>query len=335
VYLAQDTPSHVAYDINGRQYVETQDTSGEWIGRGWIKIDGEPVEQKVPARSTLSSVICRQQMRNEGPGLPEAQHDAGIGFNLFLLPGALPTNSYNLTPYYACNGWLLGKQEQAGHPLHLVYDPQYPNISAMLQQATQTDTLETGLEVRRQQCPGGLVDRRVWKTMALEEPPECLVISVVRSELQQNRDLTVQELPVIPSERIMFFGTIYHLVTFGTKTGTRQEGHWTARVKTTSGWYNIDDEIVAPVPISSITNETNGVLFIYQRAEVPLLPIDEEGGLKNSNSKRCWANAFIQMIRYSAVFASRIGIVGRLPTVKELFCLIDGDGTSATGKRFK
>jgi hypothetical protein len=327
IHLARNTEIRTTYSINGRQYAETKTVFGTWQGRGWIRIHSERSRPERSTDTTVDEFICQQQMRNEG--LPEAQHDAGIGFNTFLLPGTLPQNAYNIEQYYRCRGWLLGKQEQSSQPLNILYT-RNATIQQMVTETVQTNVLETGLEVRRSQCPGGIATQRVRKTSSLDSSPDCLVLSVVRAELYSDTRLTVQKLPVHPSESLLFFGHNYELVSIGTKSGTKQDGHWMACVKTTTGWFQMNDMRITG--IADIATITNGVHFIYQHERTPLLPLAREG-LPNKSAKKCWANTFLQMIRYSAIMASRIGVLGRLPSFPELFCLVDRNGGADEERR--
>jgi hypothetical protein len=132
--------------------------------------------------------------------------------------------------------------------------------------------------------------------------------------------MTVERLPIRPSQQLVMFGKVYKLVSMSIKTGPTARGHWMACVNTTTGWYLISDaDPISRVP--DISRITNGVQFIYEESDVPLFEIDKQG-LENS-SYRCWANTFTQMVRYSPTFGSMIGITGRLPSFNELFGLID------------
>ena len=171
----------------------------------------------------------------------------------------------------------------------------------------------------RQECGrrGGKTSHRRTETLSLSLPPPCLVLHAVRDVLDPS--LRVESLPLRPSSTLMLFGKSYTLVSMSAKTGTAHRGHWIACVKTTTGWYQIDDATVSP--IQDLSQMTNGVHFLYEEIDTPLFTLDPQG-LPNPNN-RCWANAFTQVVRYSPTFASRIGITGRLPSVNELLALID------------
>jgi hypothetical protein len=320
--LVYGTQVRGTYRVRGRRYIYTKTPQGKWAGRGWVA--GEhfgqtaPLEiQKKPDVTLARFIWTRMRMATNGK---EEQQDPGLGFSKFLLPGIL-YNAYNMEPYYICPGtpyWFPGKQEQFGQPIVVSYSPAYQSIQTLLTLTLRSHAVE-GIHVRRSQCTNGTTSHVMRKTSPLNKPPPCFVVSVQRLELSHSPDTQVEELPVSPSKSISIFGKRYKLVSMSIKTGTQSRGHWMACVNTTTGWYRMDDSKVTSVP--DITKVRNGVQFIYEEEDVPLLAIDKQG-LENK-TWRCWANTFTQMVRYSPTFAATIGITDRLPSFNDLWCLVD------------
>jgi hypothetical protein len=327
IYLARKTLVRKTYNVGGREYVETKSAKGQWQGHGWVKkpTGTEVSDRRSEPTYTVADFLSRTHIQNAG-GL-ERQDDAGIGFNIFLAPGALPYNAYNYTQHFAAQsaiGWDLRQTAQNIQPLVLpTVGRSLVSVDQLLQETIQTNVLDDLIDYRNADNTRGA--KMLRQTFPLESPSPCLVLTVCRQSQLHSPNVPTEDLPIRPSETVTLFGRPYHLVSMTIQKGHPSGGHWKACVKTTTGWFMLDDKHRphSVQNISDISTITNGVHFIYQEAGIPLFPFDRQC-LQNQGN-RCWANAFSQIVRYSAVFASRIGIVGRLPSFNELLCLmIDG-----------
>lgn len=329
VQLVRGTPVQSTHRINGRIYVYTQTSHGEWIGRGWVddasfRVTVPRVASKVPM-FTLARYIWAK-MKGDA-GTREEQYDPALGFSKFILPGVL-YNAYNTEPHFICPGtheWFIGRQEQHPQPLSVGYtrgaSDTVMSVRMLVKQTLRSPIIEESA-VSRSQCAsssGGKTSHMMIKILPTSTPIPCIVLAVVRNELFLQPRATVESLPVRPSLYLTIFTKRYKLVSFSIKTGSQTRGHWMACVNTTTGWYLMDDGNVTR--IEDIKQVTNGVQFVYEEEDMPLFAIDKTG-LENPGL-RCWANTFTQMVRYAPTFASTLGITGRLPTFNELFGLID------------
>ena len=314
--------------VGERTFVQTHSGQHRWIGRGWVGVSessessesSEPSEPSEPSKPSeepgLAEVLWKQvRSQNRGQDVPGDPADV---FSGLLLPGLL-SNAYNTTTHYICpdapDTLVMGRSETVSQPLAVAYQASTRSVHALLQHTTRSGTREA-LQVRKSV---GLSSHRILFTHPSDRPPACLVLSVVR-DLRPTQ--TVESFPLQPSEVVSFFGFRYRLVSFSLKSGSPRGGHWTACVRTKTGWFLFDDHCPAR-KIHDVHQLTNGVQFIYERETQPDLAffslVDE--GLVNPGN-RCWANTFTQMVRYCPTLASLIGVTHRIPTFNELRLLL-------------
>ena len=302
----------------GRIYTETY--TGEWFGRGWVdrrRTRSRPQRNKKTVQNTTAQYLV-SRMIQKAPHNREEQHDPAIGFSSYLLPGVLE-NVYNAEPFYRCTDseiWFRGRGDQVPQPLNITYDKQFTTVQELIDDTLHRDNMQES-KVRRDRCSSGFTQYMRFDFTPINPRPTCVLLGVTRLEVFSGS--RVEEFPITPSESLTIFDKRYKLTCMSIKSGTQARGHWIACVHTKTGWYKFDDLRVSAIP--DIREIKNGVQFIYEEEDIPLLPV-ERVGLPN-NSFGCWANTFTQMIRYSPTFAQIIGSPNVLPTFTDLLSLID------------
>ena len=273
---------------------------------------------------TISRYIWSHMKRKMGGRIE--QHEPDIGFSSYLLPNIMP-EAYKKTSYFSCkesmDKWYRGRTETVKMPITINCSSKGgDHVDQLLYETISDRIFELEDGVKRDQCESGISTITKNEIRPPKKLPPFLVISAVRSNLWEDPTQKMEEPQnaLVPSESVTIFNKKYRLSSMSIKFGPADAGHWVACVRTTTGWYMMNDMRV--VPITDITKHTNGVQFIYDDAELPLFDIGK--GLPNpSTNWMCWSNTFQQMVKYSAGISQKIGVESRAPTDMELFSLID------------